>query len=103
MSIIPKSNHAFVYSLLVTIPCVGALAGMILYEVLGVNSLIVDTVMVSSAACGVYSSATLILKIARLCILRQWRLAGKCIRITLRAIAINGVILIGYWAKAFFF
>lgn len=102
MSIIPRSNHASVYATLVTIPFAGAISWMILYEILGVDSFVVDALMISSSACGVYSSAAIILKIGRLCILRQWATARKCTRSVFLAITVNGLILVGYWATQFF-
>ena len=103
MSIFPKSDSAHVYATLVTIPAIGSITGMIVYEVLGANSLLVDIMMVSSAATGIYSTSAIAFKIGRLFILRRWESGWKSVKTTTLAILANAMLFGIYWAKLVIF
>ena len=71
LKLIPTSESHGLYAALVTIPCLGALAAIIMYDYFGANFLLADAVMYVSKIFGCYSTCAILYKIGTLAVLRR--------------------------------
>lgn len=71
LKLIPTSESHGLYAALVTIPCLGALAAIIMYDYFGANFPLADAVMYASKIFGCYSTSAILYKIGTLAILRK--------------------------------
>ena len=102
LKLIPTSESHGLYAALVTIPCLGALAAIIMYDYFGANFPLADAVMYVSKIFGCYSTCVILYKIGTLAVLRRPKAAVLRVLTTIATLIGNivlGLLYLGIQAS----
>lgn len=97
----PTSDEWWVYAALISAPCAGMLATIILYRYLGDSSPLADQVCQASKYVAIYSAVTCTIKIARLAVCGKGQYACSRLKVIGWTILANVFVLVAYTAYIF--